>query len=215
MGDPIRVLLCEDQTLMREGLRTILELEPEMEVAGEAADGEQAVARARALAPDVVLMDVEMPRLDGISATRRILAERPTQRIILLTTFDYDDYVLEGVRAGAMGYLLKSAPAEELMSTLRRVHAGEQFIQPGLALRLLRELGGRERTGAPAGAEALSERELEVLRLLGDGASNREIAEALFLAEGTVKNHVSSILGKLQAANRTEAAKLARQRRLI
>mgnify|MGYP001351685571 CR=1 FL=1 len=212
---PIRLLLCEDQTLMREGLRTILDLEEGMTVAGEAADGVAAIERALELSPDIVLMDIEMPRLDGIAATRELLRLQPGARVILLTTFDYDAYILDGIRAGARGYLLKSAPASELVETIRHVYAGERFIQPGLAARLLMEMSGRDRKTGPSELDALSEREVEVLRLLAQGRSNREIAQVLVITEGTVKNHVSNILSKLHAANRTEAANLARQRRLV
>jgi DNA-binding NarL/FixJ family response regulator len=162
---------------------------------------------ALALRPDVILMDVQMPRLTGVEATEAIVAAWPAARIIILTTFDRDDYVFRGVRAGAMGFLLKDAPAEELIRTIRRVAAGETFIQPEIASRTLRELLRPE--SSPL--EPLSEREREVLVLLAQGASNKEIAERLFISEGTVKNHVSNILGKLQAENRTQAAEIARR----
>jgi two-component system response regulator DegU len=208
----IRILLCEDQTLVRHGLRTILELEPGMAVAGEAADGEEAVQRALELRPDIVLMDVQMPRRSGVEATALITAACPGARVIVLTTFDYEEYVFDAVKAGAMGYLLKDVPASELIDTIRRVHAGESFIQPRVASKLLLEFGRRAR--APA-EEELTEREREVLGLLAAGASNREIGARLYLAEGTVKNHVSNILSKLHAANRTHAVTLAREQGLI
>jgi DNA-binding NarL/FixJ family response regulator len=203
----LTLLLVEDQTLMRQGLQTLLELEPGMAVVGEAADGQAGVEMALALRPDVILMDVQMPRLTGVEATEAIVAAWPAARIIILTTFDRDDYVFRGVRAGAMGFLLKDAPAEELIRTIRRVAAGETFIQPEIASRTLRELLRPE--SSPL--EPLSEREREVLVLLAQGASNKEIAERLFISEGTVKNHVSNILGKLQAENRTQAAEIARR----
>lgn len=203
----ISVLLVEDQTLMRQGLKTILELEPGIRVAGEADNGERGIAQALALRPDVILMDVQMPVMDGVEATAAICAAWPSARVIILTTFDRDDYVFRGVRAGAMGYLLKDAPADDLIRTIRRVHAGEAFIQPEIASRTLREL----LRPAAEPLEPLSEREREVLVLLAQGASNREIADRLVISEGTVKNHVSSILGKLQAENRTQAAELARK----
>lgn len=208
----IRVLLCEDQTLLRQGLRTILELEPGFTVAGEAEDGEQAVQRALELQPDVALMDIQMPKRGGVEATALITAACPSTRVIVLTTFDYDEYVFDAVKAGAMGYLLKDVPAPQLIDTIRRVHAGESFIQPQVATKLLLEFGRRSREPA---VEELSERELEVLQLLASGASNRDIASKLYLAEGTVKNHVSNILGKLHAANRTHAVTLAREQGLI
>ncbi len=208
----IRILLCEDQTIVRHGLRTILELEPGMAVVGEAADGEEAVQRALELRPDIVLMDIQMPRRSGVEATALITAAVPESRVIVLTTFDSEEYVFDAVKAGAMGYLLKDVPAGELIDTIRRVYAGESFIQPRVASKLLLEF--RRRAQAPA-EEELSEREREVLALLAAGASNREIAAKLFLAEGTVKNHVSNILGKLHAANRTHAVTLAREQGLI
>jgi DNA-binding NarL/FixJ family response regulator len=223
-GEPaVRLLICEDQTLMREGLRTVLELEPGFAVVGEASDGAEAVEQAARLRPDVVLMDVQMPRGNGVQATAAITARGLPCRVIILTTFDYEDYVFEAIKAGAVGYLLKDTPATELAATIRRVQAGESFIQPKVATKVLLEMGRR----GPAAGEApgtddrasdpgqLSEREVDVLRLLAHGASNREIADRLVLAEGTVKNHVSSILAKLHAANRTHAANLARERGLI
>jgi DNA-binding NarL/FixJ family response regulator len=208
---PIRVLLCEDQTLMRQGLRTILELEADMLVVGEAADGHAAVTQARALRPDVVLMDVQMPGQTGIEATAEIRRWPDAPCVIILTTFDYQQYVLDGLRAGATGFLLKDAPADELLDAIRRVHAGESFVQPDIAARVLTALG---RADAPQ-PDALNERELEILRLLAGGASNRAIGARLNLAEGTVKNYVSAILDKLGAANRTQAVVIARERRLV
>jgi DNA-binding NarL/FixJ family response regulator len=216
---PIRVLIAEDQTLMRQGLKTILDLEDGFAVVGEAADGEAAIERALALRPDVVLMDVRMPRVSGVEATARLSAELPGARVIILTTFDYDEYLFEGIKAGARGYLLKDTPANELLLAIRRVYAGESIIQPNVAARMIAEFARRR---APQGVgdaapeyEPLSEREREVLRLLSDGLSNREIAARLFLAEGTVKNHVSTILDKLHAANRTQAARVAREQGLL
>jgi DNA-binding NarL/FixJ family response regulator len=209
--EPIRILLVEDQTLMRQGLRTILSLEPGLEVVGEAADGEAGIRQALDLRPDLILMDVQMPGMSGIEAIAAICAVWPETRIIILTTFGRDEYVFQGIRAGALGFLLKDAPAEDLIETIRRVHAGEAFIQPEIASRLLRELI----TPQDWLAEPLSEREREVLVLVAQGYSNREIAERLVLVEGTVKNHVSSILGKLQAENRTQAADIARRHGLI
>ncbi len=208
----IRILLAEDQRLLRDGLRIILDLEPGLVVVGEAADGEEAVQRALELRPDIVLMDVQMPLRSGVEATALIAAACPGTRVIVLTTFDYEDYVFDAVKAGAMGYLLKDVPAPELIDTIRRVHAGESFIQPRVASKLLLELGRRAR--APQ-EEELTEREREVLGLLAAGASNRDIGARLYLAEGTVKNHVSNILGKLHAANRTHAVSLAREQGLL
>ena len=209
--EEITLLLVEDQTLMRQGLKTILELEPGLRVAGEAADGEEGLRLALALRPAIVLMDVQMPKLNGVEATAALCAAWPEARVIILTTFDRDDYVFQGIRAGAVGYLLKDAPAEQLIRTIHRVHAGEVFIQPEIAARTLRELVRPQ----DAPLEALSDREREVLVLLAQGASNREIAARLVISEGTVKNHVSSILAKLQAANRTQAADIARRMVLL
>jgi DNA-binding NarL/FixJ family response regulator len=209
--EPIRILLVEDQTLMRQGLKTILSLEPGMDVVGEAVDGEAGIHQALDLRPDVILMDVQMPGMSGIEAIAAICAVWPEALIIILTTFGRDEYVFQGIRAGAVGYLLKDAPADDLIQTIRRVHAGEVFIQPEIASRLLRELI----TPQDWLLEPLSGREQEVLVLVAQGYSNREIAERLVLVEGTVKNHVSSILGKLQAENRTQAADIARRHGLI
>jgi len=204
-------LLAEDQTLMRQGLKTILELESSFEVAGEAEDGKAAVKLALQLRPDIILMDVQMPQLNGVEATAAICRAWPEARVIILTTFDRDDYVFQGVRAGAVGYLLKDLPSPKLIETIRRVHDGEVFIQPEIASRTLR--AALHSPGVLV--EPLSEREHEVLVMLAQGIPNKEIADKLHLAEGTVKNHVSNILGKLQAQNRTEAADIARKRGLI
>jgi DNA-binding NarL/FixJ family response regulator len=209
--EPIRILLVEDQTLMRQGLRTILDLEPGLQVVGEAGDGERGMHMALDLRPDVILMDVQMPGMSGIEAIAAICVVWPEARIIILTTFRRDDYVYEGVRAGAVGFMLKDAPADYLIQTIHRVHAGEVFIQAEIASRMLRELIRPQ--AAPI--EPLSDREQEVLILLAQGHANREIAEQLVLAEGTVKNHVSNILAKLQAENRTQAADIARRYGLI
>jgi two-component system, NarL family, response regulator DegU len=211
----IRVLIAEDQTLMRHGLRTILELESGFEVVGEAANGQQAVERALATHPDIVLMDVQMPIMNGVEATASITAALHATHVVILTTFDYDEYVFDGIKAGARGYLLKDTPATELLAAIRRVHAGESLIQPSIAARMIGEFGRRKAATAESAYEPISEREREVLRLLADGLSNREIAAHLVIAEGTVKNHVSTILDKLHAANRTHAARVAREHGLI
>ncbi len=208
---PIRILLAEDQTLMRQGLKTILELEDSFTVAGEASDGKAVVKLALQLRPDIILMDVQMPLMNGVEATAAICRSWPEARIIILTTFDRNDYVFQGIRAGAVGYLLKDVPARTLVETIRRVHEGEVFIQPEIASRTLRAA-----LHSPGELiEPLSEREREVLVMLAQGIPNKLIADKLHLAEGTVKNHVSNVLGKLQAQNRTEAADIARRRGLI
>ena len=208
--DKIRVLLVEDQTLMRQGLRTILELEPDMLVVGEATNGEQGVEFALALRPDIILMDVQLPGQSGVEATAAICAAWPQAKVIILTTFDRDDYVYQAVRGGATGFLLKDTPADHLLAVVRKVQAGETFIQPEIAARALRELV----RPAHAPLDPLSEREAEVLVLLAQGLANRQIAEALVISEGTVKNHVASLLSKLRAENRTQAADIARRRGL-
>lgn len=208
---PIQILLAEDQTLMRQGLKTILDLESGFRVVGEAANGPSAVKLALQLRPDIILMDVQMPELNGVEAIAAICKAWPEAKIIILTTFDRDDYVFAGVRAGAVGYLLKDLPAQKLVETIRAVHAGDVFIQPEIASRALRAtLHPTEGLIAP-----LSDREREVLVMLAQGIANKEIANKLHIAEGTVKNHVSNILGKLQAQNRTQAADIARKRGLI
>jgi DNA-binding NarL/FixJ family response regulator len=207
----INILLAEDQTLMRQGLKTLLELEPGLKVVAEAGDGRGAVKLALQLRPDIILMDVQMPQMNGVEATAAICREWSAAKVIILTTFDRDDYVFLGVRAGALGYLLKDLPAQHLYDTIRRVHAGEVFIQPEIASRTLRAAlhpGGDS-------IEPLSEREQEVLVMLAQGVPNKEIADKIHLAEGTVKNHVSNILSKLQVQNRTQAADLARRRGLV
>lgn len=211
MVETIRILIVEDQTLMRQGLKTILDLEPGFNVLGESADGQQGVDMALSIRPDVILMDVQMPMMNGIEATATICSVWPEAKIIILTTFGRDDYVYQGVRAGALGYLLKDAPADHLIQTIRRVHAGELFIQPEIASRMLRELIRPQETPI----EPLTKREQEVVVLLAQGQSNREIAQSLVVAEGTIKNHVSNILGKLQAENRTQAANIARRYGLV
>jgi len=208
---PIRILLAEDQTLMRQGLKTLLETEPDLRVAGEAEDGKIAVKLALQIKPDLILMDVQMPQMNGVEATAAICRSWPQAKVIILTTFDRDDYVFQGVRAGAVGYLLKDLPAEKLIQTIRRVHGGEVFIQPEIASRTLRVA-----LHSPGDLiEPISEREHEVLVMLAQGIPNKEIADKLHIAEGTVKNHVTNILEKLQAQNRTQAADIARRRGLI
>ena len=216
----IRLLLVDDQALFREGLRTLLSLHEDLQVVGEAGNGLEALAAADALRPDVVLMDLRMPILDGVAATRRLLAAHPTTRVIVVTTFDDDELVFDGLRAGAVGYLLKDVSSDKLVEAIRAAARGESFLQPSIAAKVLAEFNRLERSAAPpppppALAEPLSERELEILRLLAAGDSNKEIAAALYITEGTVKNHVTNILGKLDARDRTQAALRARELGLI
>ncbi len=203
---PIKLLLVDDQRLMRDGLRTLLELEDDLQVTAEAENGRQALEAYTRYRPDVVLMDIRMPEMDGVEATRRILQADPQARIIILTTFDDDEYVFEGLRAGALGYLLKDVSGAELAEAIRTVAAGGALIEPSVARKVLAEFA-RLPDLPPAAAQAdLTEREREILALIAQGLSNKQIAGRLYLAEGTVKNYVSSILDKLGVQDRTQAA---------
>jgi DNA-binding NarL/FixJ family response regulator len=225
--DPIRVLLVEDQRILREGLHTILDLEVDLQVVGEADNGLRAVELAAQLSPDVVLMDLKMPEMDGVEATRRIVTAHPHTRVVVLTTYDHDSLVLDALRAGALGYLLKDDPADDLIRAIHLAHRGESLLQPGVAAKLLAAFQGQahvaplapvstvQATQSPPGVAALTERERQVLQLVAEGASNLQIARRLYLAEGTVKNHISVIMDKLEASNRTQAVAIARQRGLI
>ncbi len=206
---PVRLLLVDDQALFREALATLLEVCPEIDVVGEAGDGDAALRQAAELRPDVVLMDLHMPVLDGIAATRRLHVEQPGIRVLALTTFDDDEDVFAALRAGAVGYLLKDVTSDRLVEALLAAARGESVLQPSVAARVVARFAGMPDDAAPRPQPLvvpLSDRELEVLRLLGDGCSNREIATSLFLAEGTVKNHVTNVLAKLGARDRTQAA---------
>jgi DNA-binding NarL/FixJ family response regulator len=217
-GSPVRVLLVDDQALFREALATLLEVRPEIEVVGEAGDGDAALKQAADLRPDVVLMDLHMPVLDGIAATRRLRVEQPGIRVLALTTFDDDEDVFAALRAGAVGYLLKDVSSGRLVEALLAAARGESVLQPSVAARVVARFvqlpDDAPRRPQPL-VVPLSDRELEVLRLLAEGGSNREIAGALFLAEGTVKNHVTNVLAKLGARDRTQAALRARGLGLI
>jgi DNA-binding NarL/FixJ family response regulator len=209
----VRVLVVDDQALFREALVTLLGARPEVEVVGEAGDGQQALERAAALQPDVVLMDLHMPVLDGIATTRRLRVEQPGVRVLALTTFDDDEDVFAALRAGALGYLLKDVSSDRLVEAVLSAARGESVLQPSVAAKVVARFAQLDDAPRPRSQPLvvpLSERELDVLRLLADGCSNREIAAALFLAEGTVKNHVTNVLGKLGARDRTQAALRAR-----
>jgi len=205
----IRVLVADDQALFREALTTLLEVQPGIEAVGEAGDGEEAVRRSHQLRPDVVLMDLRMPVLDGIAATARLRAEQPAVRVLALTTFDDDEDVFAALRAGAVGYLLKDVTSARLVEALVAAEQGETVLQPSVAAKVVARVA-RLPQDAPPTEHPLSDREVEVMRLLAEGRSNREIAGALFLAEGTVKNLVTSVLSKLEVRDRTQAALRAR-----
>jgi DNA-binding NarL/FixJ family response regulator len=212
----IRVLLADDQPLVLAGLRTILREEPDIEVAGQARDGAEAAALAAALAPDVVLMDVRMPRVDGLEATRRITAAAPAPRVVILTTFDLDEYVYDALKAGACGFLLKDAGADELVRAVRVAAAGDALLAPSVTRRWIARFSGRgaERT-APPGLKTLTEREREVLTLVARGLSNGEIAQRLFLGQTTDKTHVAHLLDKLALRDRVQAVVLAYESGLV
>jgi DNA-binding NarL/FixJ family response regulator len=210
---PVRVLLVDDQSLFREALATLLSVRDEVEVVGEAANGAEAVECAARLRPDVVLMDLRMPELDGIAATRRLRARQPDVRVIALTTFDTDEEVFAALRAGAVGYLLKDVSSARLVEAVLAAARGESVLQPSVAAKVVARVAALPDEAVPRPRPPvvpLSERELAVVRLLAEGRSNREIAADLFLAEGTVKNHVTALLGKLGARDRTQAALRAR-----
>lgn len=218
----IKVLLVDDQTLIRQGIRLLLEIEPDIQVVGQAANGRSALEQVEILHPDVVLMDVRMPEMDGVSATRSLSAEHPEVKVIILTTFEDDETVFEGLKAGARGYLLKDISSEEMAQAVRKVAAGEALIEPRLTRKVLAEFSrlasANDRQAASKitpESVPLTERELGVLKALARGFSNREIADELFITEGTVKNHVSSLIDKLGVRDRTQAILKAQDLGLI
>ncbi|MHB0989327.1 MAG: response regulator [Bellilinea sp.] len=218
MNQIIKVLLVDDQSLFREGLRTLLEVQPDFQVVSEAANGEEALRLAATTQPDVALMDLRMPVMDGVTATRRLRDLFPNLRVIVLTTFDDDETVFDGLRAGAVGYLLKDVTSEKLCEAIRAASRGEYFMQPSITAKVMSEFKRMTRTPRAQMVELASElsnRELEVLRQVATGASNKEIADMLVIAEGTVKNHLTSILSKLEARDRMQAVLKAREYGII
>ncbi len=209
----IKVLVVDDHPVVREGLAGMLGTQPDLEVVGEAADGEEAVQRVQELKPDVILMDLQMPTMDGAEAIQRIRAVDPNARVVVLTAYDTDERILSAVQAGAQGYLLKGAPRDELFQALRVVHSGGSLIQPVVASRLLQRVSSMMQPERPG--EQLTARELEVLQLMARGYRNKEIANELFITERTVKFHVGVILSKLDVSTRTEAVTKALQKGLV
>src|SRR5437660_1948821 len=221
----IRILLADDHPIVREGLRAVLETQPDFEVIAEAANGDEALRLALNLQPDILLLDLEMPIMDGVETIRRLRQQQPAARIIVFTAFDNDERIIHAVQAGANGYLLKGAPREEIFKAIRITMEGGSLLQPVVASKLLRHMGHQPVAGSASASssnivttppfEPLTERELEVLNLLAQGMPNKEIAAQLVISERTAKFHVSSIMGKLGATNRTEAVSLAAQKGLI
>ena len=207
MVKKIGVLICDDHAIVRKGIRALLATQPDITVLGEAGDGQEAIQQAADLHPDVILMDLVMPQLDGIEATRRITAQQPDAHILVLTSFAADDKVFPAIKAGALGYLLKGSGPEELVQAIHQVANGEPSLEPSIARKLLSELNRPLK--APPTSDPLTERELEVLKLIAQGLSNREIGEKLFVSERTICSHVSNILMKLHLASRTQAALFA------
>jgi NarL family two-component system response regulator LiaR len=204
MADPIRVLVADDHAIVRKGIRALLATEPGIEVVGEAENGQQAIDEAAHLHPDVILMDLVMPEVDGIEAIRRITAAQSRVRILVLTSFAADDKVFPAIKAGALGYLLKDSSPEDLVEAIHRVYRGESSLHPAIARKVLQELS--RPADHPSTPEPLTEREVEVLQLVTRGRSNQEIADFLVISEATVRTHVSNILSKLHLASRTQAA---------
>jgi DNA-binding NarL/FixJ family response regulator len=212
----IRVLLVDDEEMIREGIRLIVESEDDIEVVGEAGDGGEAVDAALQLHPDVVLMDIRMPGVDGLEATRRLFAANTAARVIVLTTFDNDEYVYDALKSGATGFMLKSAPRDQLIAAVRVAARGEELLAPSITRRLIEEFVRRPAPGArPPKLEELTDREVDVLRLIGQGRSNEEIAEELFISYATVKTHIGRIFTKLELRDRAQAVVAAYESGLV
>lgn len=218
MTDTISILLVDDQVLFREALSTLFSVNSDFKVVGEAGNGEEAVRLATLLNPDVILMDLRMPLMDGVTATQRIHSSLPDCRVIILTTFDDDEYVFEGLRSGAVGYLMKDVSSDKLFEAVHAAARGDYFLQPSITAKVVSEFSRLSRPPSGSGAaltEPLSPRESEILAIVSSGASNKEIAEKLFISEGTVKNHLTNILGKLGVKDRMQAVLKAKQLGLI
>lgn len=217
MSETTRIIIADDQSLFREGLHTLLSVQPEFEVIGEAGNGEEVLRLVAEHLPDVVLMDLRMPGMDGVSATRRLHGKYPGVKVIVLTTFDDDEDVFEGLRAGAVGYLLKDVSSSKLFEAIRAAAKGEYFLLPSITAKIVSELKRVSSSGSKHAelVEPLSGRETEILKLVSNGMSNRQIADTLVISEGTVKNHLSNILAKLSARDRIQAVEVARRIGLI
>lgn len=211
--EPIKILIADDHPVVREGLSAMLSKEQDIQVVGEAGNGAEAINKAKELQPDIVLMDLRMPEVDGVEAMRQIGTENPDIKFIVLTTYDNDEYIFKGIEAGARAYLLKDAPREELFKAIRAVYRGESLIQPAIAGKVLERFAELSRQARVP--DALSERELEVLRLMAKGAANKEIAAGLYISESTVKTHIQSIFQKLGVSDRTEAVTRAIRQGII
>ena len=207
----MKVLICDDQALIRDGLEMLLKLERDIEVVGQARDGAEAVEMVAQHQPDLVLMDLKMPGMNGIEATRQIRTHYPAVQVLVLTTYDDDEWVLDAIRAGAAGYLLKDTPREEVIKAVRGTVEGKSFVDPAVAGKLLGQVAGQQTQPSSLLTDKLTPREVDVLRLLAQGLTNAEIAERLYLSEGTVRNHVSAIFSKLDVPGRTQAAVIAIQ----
>lgn len=205
----MNVIICDDQAIVRDGLELLLKLEHDIKVIGLAQDGAEAVELVAQKAPDLVLMDLKMPGMNGVEATRRICARHPQVKVLVLTTFDDDEWVFDAIRAGAAGYLLKDTPREKVIEAIRGTMQGKAFVDPAVAGKLLEQVATKQKQPASILTSKLTEREVAVLRLIAHGLTNAEIAEQLHLSEGTVRNHVSAILAKLDVPDRTQAAIMA------
>jgi DNA-binding NarL/FixJ family response regulator len=210
-SDPIKVLIVDDQAMIRAGFRMLLADEADIRVVGEAGNGHEAVSQAARLTPDVILMDIRMPQLDGLEATRQILARNAVTRVLILTTFSNDDYVYQALRAGASGFVLKDDPPEQLLAAVRTVAGGNALLSPAVTRQVIRRFTGRERRERPRTLDQLTSRELEVFRLVTEGLSNAEIGHQLFISEATVKTHVTRLLQKLGLRDRAQAIVVAYQ----